>query len=116
MHSCQTENLPFNNLTNTQLFAENHTIHPIVNPKIQCDICTRTIAKNHRKIKCEVCNNQRHIKCNQTDVKTYNKIINENLPQICCNCERQNNNILQNLPNLNVPCNLKKTTVEYVQR
>ena len=52
-------------------------IHP-PNCKLYCGICTKTIAKNHRNLKCILCSRNVHIKCNKTDVKTYNKIIIEN--------------------------------------
>ena len=57
--------------------------------KPQCKICTKTIAKNHRKIACQVCNLFVHIRCNQTDVKTYNTIIKDNIPQTCLMCQNQ---------------------------
>ena len=56
-------------------------------PKPKCSICDKTIAKNHRKILCEICNCQVHIKCNLTNVTTYNKIIKDRLPQRCITCE-----------------------------
>ena len=56
-------------------------------PKPKCAVCSKTIAKNHRKILCEICNCQVHIKCNLTDVTSYNKIIRDKLPQKCINCE-----------------------------
>ena len=98
---CQTNILPFQNLTNTQFTAESDVIlQTVTHPITHCGICTKTVAKNHRKIKCQLCNCQVHIKCNQTDVKTYNKIIKENLPQICCNCLTKNN-LSEDLPDSN---------------
>ena len=89
---CKTEILPFQNLSDTQFSDEINIIHAStsINPKIQCGICTKTIAKNHRKIKCQSCNTQVHIKCNQTDVKTYKSIINGNLTEICFKCKTSN--------------------------
>ena len=40
------------------------------NPKYPCDICTKTVGKNHRFITCNLCNYKVHIKCNETDEKT----------------------------------------------
>ena len=108
---CQSLKLPFQNLTDTQFSAENKGITFTNNtiPKTCCGICTKTIAKNHRNIKCQTCNCLVHIKCNQTDVKSYNKIIKENLPQTCFNCQTKNN-ISQNLPDLlNLPGSNSKT-------
>ena len=64
--------------------------------KIQCCECKRTIAKTHRFIKCFLCNSNVHIKCNKTEPKTYQKIMNENIKQICINCQ----------PNCEPPSNL----------
>ena len=55
-----------------------------------CTICTRTIATNHRTINCISCHTQIHIKCNHTDIKNFNKIIKQNIPQVCFKCESQN--------------------------
>ena len=58
--------------------------------KTYCGICTRTIGKNHRYILCKSCNSKAHIKCNKTDVKTYNKIIKEKHSVICIKCKVDN--------------------------
>ena len=85
--NCKT-NFPFQGLTNIQLCLENNcNVYPTTEHKWQCSVCNKTIAKNHRTIICSLCNKQTHIKCNHTDVKTYNKIINDNLPQICYICQ-----------------------------
>ena len=55
------------------------------NPKFPCRVCQKTIAKNHRKVKCHNCNFRLHIKCNKTDVKTYNKL--NDMPQLCIKCQ-----------------------------
>ena len=52
-----------------------------------CKKCNKTIAKNHRTIQCHKCTSIIHIKCNEIDVKTYNKIKSENLPQLCYQCK-----------------------------
>ena len=67
----------------------------LVNFKI-CNVCSKTIAKNHGIIHCQICNSRVHIKCNKTDVKTYNKIKTDHLAQICFQCQTQNKP-LQNL-------------------
>ena len=86
---CQVKGLPFQDLSDTQFSAENQNIilPSSIACKPQCKICTKTIAKNHRKISCQACSSNVHIKCNQTDVKTYNKILKEKLPQTCLSCQ-----------------------------
>ena len=86
---CQTETLPFHNLTDTQLNTENQNFTEPSNTlcKPKCKICLKTVATNHRKITCQSCNSFVHIKCNQTDVKTYNKIVKDNIPQVCLSCQ-----------------------------
>ena len=83
--SCQPNNIPFMGLNDLDFIDINNN-SPILTHKIHCSICTKTIAKNHRKINCNSCNSYVHIKCNQMDVEYYNKIINLNLPQFCISC------------------------------
>ena len=45
------------------------------NPIYPCGICNRNIRQNHRYISCKICNYKVHIKCNETDEKTYNKMM-----------------------------------------
>ena len=71
---------------------------PIPNPKCKCPVCSRTIAKNHRFIKCNLCLNKVHIRCNGTDEQTYNDIEKDNLSTICINCT--DNFPFQNLTNI----------------
>ena len=81
--------MPFQQLTNLQFIIENKTQNIEVLPlraKMKCIICKKTIAKNHRHLNCESCKSQVHIKCNETDEKTYKQIIQENLPQNCILC------------------------------
>ena len=85
---CKPDNFPFQALSDIQFFAENNTIkHPTTSStKTKCGGCTKTIAKNHRKIICQFYNTHCHIKCNNTDVKTFNKINRYELPQVCFKC------------------------------
>ena len=53
------------------------------NPKYPCGICNKTIGKNHRFIRCIICNYKVHIKCNKTDVKTYENIEKTKEASIC---------------------------------
>ena len=55
------------------------------NPKYPCRACKRTIAKNHRKLKCTTCNYRIHIKCNKTEPNDYNNSPNK-LIQTCLKC------------------------------
>ena len=55
--------------------------------KFPCGVCAKTIAINHRFIKCCICNYRVHIKCNKTDAKTL-KLIEKTLePQFCIKCK-----------------------------
>ena len=60
-----------------------------LNPKYPCGICLKNIANNHRAIRCNLCNYKIHIKCNKTDVKTYEKIIRNDDPQFCLKCKEE---------------------------
>ena len=83
----QPNDIPFSHISDTQFqsivhnFEELPVSKNISKPK--CTFCSKTIAKNHRKIVCEICKCQVHIKCNLTDVSSYNKIIKNRLPQKC---------------------------------
>ena len=44
------------------------------NPKYPCGVCEKIIAKNHKAIRCSICNYKIHIKCNKTEVKDYKNI------------------------------------------
>ena len=83
---CNSQNIPFYNLSDKEfsLFLEKD------NSTKACKTCTRTIAKNHRFIHCFVCDSEVHIKCNLTNVQTYDKIIRDKLPQVCFQCETKN--------------------------
>ena len=88
---CQTENVPLQNLSDTQSNVEslNISVPTNVPDKPQCKICSKTIAKNHRKISCQSCKSFVHISCNETDVKAYNTIMKENTPQTCLKCQTE---------------------------
>ena len=87
----QSTHMPFSHISDTQFksLVQDFEDIPVskYTQKPKCAVCTKTIAKNHRKIHCETCNCQVHIKCNLTDVSSYNKIIKGNLPQKCIKCE-----------------------------
>ena len=54
--------------------------------KNKCNICNKTIAKNHRHISCSHCKEKTHINCNRTDIDTYLQHTNEQLPLNCIKC------------------------------
>ena len=60
------------------------------NPKYPCGICNKTIGKNHRAIRCCICNYKVHIKCNKTDKKSYEKLEKTKDPCICIACKEEN--------------------------
>ena len=88
----QSDSMPFSSISETSFRAIIHDYKTMSDPtkvlqKITCTLCNKTIAKNHRKIACDECNTTVHIKCNLTDVATYNKIIKNKLPQKCITCD-----------------------------
>ena len=93
-----SHDMPFSHISDTQFktivqdFQDLSASKPSI-PKPKCAICSKTIAKNHRNILCEICNCQVHIKCNLTDVTSYNKIIRDKLPQKCKTCDPSQINI-----------------------
>ena len=109
---CQS-NIPFKNLTDTEFFALNNTFiePPIACNRVKCSVCNKTIAKNHRNIKCQSCNSQVHINCNKTDVKTYNKIIKENLPQFCFECDEKTCSSKGLILNTKIHCGICSKTI-----
>ena len=43
--------------------------------KYACPACLRTVAKNHRAVECDMCQNWYHIKCEGISPKTYNVMV-----------------------------------------
>ena len=72
----------------------------------KCKFCSKTIAKNHRYIQCQTCLGKAHIKCNETDSVTFNKIKAENLPQFCLTCKPNTKKC--GICNKNIAANHKK--------
>ena len=54
--------------------------------KFPCSVCYKSVAKNHKAVKCSCCKKWIHIKCNHIDVNTYEllKISNDNWHCITC--------------------------------
>ena len=68
----------------------NYFEEPIAsNPKYPCGVCNKNLAKNHRFIRCIICNYKIHIKCNNTDPNTYKKITKSKEPQVCLKCKEE---------------------------
>ena len=88
--NCKPDNFPFHDLSDVLFLTENGTSIPTPNKdvslNIKCPTCEHTIAKNHRKIKCHFCSLSFHIKCNGTDLKTYNNILKNNIISSCHKC------------------------------
>ena len=61
----------------------------ITNIKHICGVCNKTIARNHKAISCCICNLKIHIKCNRTDIKTYEKNNKANEGCICIMCKEE---------------------------
>ena len=87
----ESNDMPFSSISDTEFQTINLDIEDLShlknNLKITCTICNKTIARNHRKITCEICSSNVHIKCNLTDVTSFNNIIKNKLPQKCKNCD-----------------------------
>ena len=100
---CKPDNFPFQSLTDANFLAETASTNcPTDSGKRYCGGCNKIIAKKHRKIECKFCSIHFHITCNLTDVKTYNKTIREDLPQVCRSCHPKFQ-ISHDLPDLNLP-------------
>ena len=54
--------------------------------KFPCTICKRTVAKNHKALQCNLCDQWIHIKCNLIDKKTYEKLKHDTSFWFCINC------------------------------
>ena len=56
--------------------------------KFPCKVCTKSVAKNHRKLQCSACNQWVHLKCNNLDKKSYETLNTDNQPWYCISCIR----------------------------
>lgn len=54
--------------------------------KHPCRICKKAVAKNHKAVHCDGCNQWIHIKCNYTSSQEYNKLINSTEAWLCKEC------------------------------
>ena len=73
---------------------ENYQINPEMKFQCRscksCGICKKTIAINHRKLKCDVCCSYIHMKCNKFEEKDYNYYKSNNDPFFCVQCLKDN--------------------------
>ena len=60
------------------------------NPNYPCGICNKIITRNKKYIRCNICNFRIHIKCNQTDEVTYQKMTQYEESMICIKCNENN--------------------------
>ena len=61
-----------------------------ISTKDICPVCIRTIAKNHRRVKCDQCERKLHIKCERISVKIYKNMLKaaevNRLSYVCTSC------------------------------
>ena len=60
------------------------------NSNYPCGICNKIITRSNKHIKCNICNFRFHIKCNQTDEKTFQKMKQIDDSMICVKCNENN--------------------------
>ena len=70
-----------------------------VNPgPIKCKLCCRTIARNHRALKCGICSCDYHIKCGEVKPKDYKKILEStHITWSCPACVTTDRTFMSNL-------------------
>ena len=54
------------------------------NSTVKCSVCGRTVARNHRAVKCDACSLWCHIKCGKVNAKTYIDMMNTSQLQWTC--------------------------------
>ena len=54
-----------------------------------CGICKNAIQSNHKFLKCNICKHKVHLKCNQTDKKTYERIRYNDDTIFCLKCNEE---------------------------
>ena len=97
-----------NNITNKQY--KNLQTNPetfICKNCNKCNICDKTVAKNHKAIECNTCLKWVHMKCNKLDAEDYTADLNdENFDFFCINC------LSENLPMLKLDDNQFELTTK----
>ena len=57
-------------------------------PKFPCKICSKSVAKTHKAVCCDLCNIWVHIKCNKINAATYNMLLNDETKWFCIECSK----------------------------
>ena len=58
-------------------------------PKFPCKICSKSVAKNHQAICCDLCKIWVHTKCNKINAATYNMLLNDETKWFCIECSKE---------------------------
>ena len=58
-------------------------------PKFPCKICSKSVAKNHKAICCDLCQIWIHTKCNKINAATYNMLQNDETKWFCIECSKE---------------------------
>ena len=56
--------------------------------KYPCNICSKSVHRNHRAIQCDICDQWSHISCNFIDNKTYQKLKESDEEWYCIICNK----------------------------
>ena len=56
--------------------------------KYPCTVCGRSVAKKHKALQCDYCDQWVHIKCNLIDKKTYDLLKQDESPWSCIKCTK----------------------------
>ena len=56
--------------------------------KYPCTVCGRSVAKTHKALQCDYCDEWVHIKCNLLDKKTYELLKQDESPWSCIKCTK----------------------------
>ena len=51
-----------------------------------CNLCCKPVAKNHRAICCDICDQWVHIKCNNVSPAAYELLTKSDSPWFCAKC------------------------------
>ena len=57
-------------------------------PSPPCNICNKKLQNRHKFVTCSICKHKSHIKCNNIEYTTYNKMKNTEVP-MCISCNKE---------------------------
>ena len=63
---------------------------PTPQPVSLCGFCSKKIHKQHKFVSCSICKSKVHIKCNNIEWTTYNKMDKDKEISMCNTCNREN--------------------------